>query len=176
MMVAGILLPVTLANAQSTGINGSALNLGERLGEQTENAVGQQFVLPVVRIERQTTKADLQGLYSKYLRDPMVDVAFVVDNSPGAVSPWGFVTVMGCVKQPGRINMPPTQDLTLSMAIQQAGGFDSSAKERSIVITRKDRDGNTEKLKADMRDIASKGQTDLPLRDGDVIFVPERFF
>ena len=85
LVVAGVLLPVTFANAQSTGINQSTLylgdNLGEKLGEQSEEAVSQQFILPVVRIERQSTQADLQGLYSNQTTD--VNLGFELNPTDG---------------------------------------------------------------------------------------------
>jgi len=120
----------------------------------------------------------LRRRYVQYIRDPVVDVAFVVDRSPGAVSPWGYVTVLGRVKQPGRINIPPTQDLTLSMAVQLAGGYDESANDTSIRVTRALPGGAMETVDVDLRSAASRGRVhnDLPLKAGDVIYVPEKVF
>ena len=81
LVVAGVLLPVSLVSAQSLriseeaiggtnggidrGINESALLLGEK----AQASIGQQLILPVIRIERQTTQTDLQGLYSNQTTD-----------------------------------------------------------------------------------------------------------
>jgi polysaccharide export outer membrane protein len=121
---------------------------------------------------------NLQKMYAGYIRDPVVDVAFQVDDSPGAVSPWGTVTVLGRVKLPGRINIPPTQDLTLSMAIQLAGGYDNSANDQAIRVTRVRPNAPPELINVDLRSAASKGQiqNDIPLRDGDIVYVPEKVF
>jgi polysaccharide export outer membrane protein len=125
-----------------------------------------------------TLAAKLRELYKHYMRDPLVDVAFVVDKSPDAVSPWGYVTVLGRVKLPGRINIPPTQDLGLSMAIQLAGGLDSSAKDTAIKVTRPKADGTMETMEVNLRAAASQGKTenDVMLSAGDIIYVPEKVF
>ena len=60
-----LLLPLSLANAQNAGINESAL----LLGEQAETATSQQLILPVIRVDRQSNQADLQGLYSSQTTD-----------------------------------------------------------------------------------------------------------
>jgi len=117
----------------------------------------------------------LETLYSVYIRNPQVAIGFVYDNSPGSVSPWGSVTVLGRVKQPGSINIPPTQDLTVSRAIQLAGGLDTSARDTAIRVTHRAADGVTRQLTVDLRDIGFSGDAsgDLPLEAGDVVYVPE---
>jgi protein involved in polysaccharide export with SLBB domain len=122
---------------------------------------------------------DLEEKYQTYIRQPHVEVTFSYDEEEegrGTTSPWGSVTVMGRVKKSGRVNIPPTQDLTLSRAVQEAGGFDTSAKVKGIRVTRKRDDGSVEKLRVDLQAVAVKGEEDLKLKDGDVIYVPERLF
>lgn len=121
--------------------------------------------------------AHLTQLYKDYIRDPSVDVSFVFDESSGKVFPWGYVTVLGRVQKPGAIAIPPTQELTLSMAIQLAGGLDTSAKETGIRITRQDPKTNKKEIfDVDLREIGSQGEAnqDIPLKSGDVVYVPER--
>ncbi|MDD4869334.1 MAG: polysaccharide biosynthesis/export family protein [Kiritimatiellae bacterium] len=120
----------------------------------------------------------LKELYSVYLLDPMVDVDFVLKtDTAGSISPWGYVSVMGRVKKPGRINIPPTRDLTLSMAIQLAEGLDSSAKLTGIKITREIA-GKAEQFEVNLQSVGDKGElgSDIKLRPGDVVYVPERVF
>ena len=117
--------------------------------------------------------------YAEFILEPMIDVSFMVDRSPGAVSPWGTVTVLGRVNQPGRISIPPTQDLTLSMAIQLAGGLDRSARDTSIRVSRRKAEtGEMEVMDVNLRSAASDGEVenDILLREGDVIYVPQRVF
>src|SRR5690554_2060538 len=69
--------------------------------------------------------------YSKFLKEPQVTLEFVFDRSgDSTVSPWGQVTVIGCVKKPGPVAIPPTGELTVIGAIQLAGGLDVGAKSK----------------------------------------------
>lgn len=119
--------------------------------------------------------ATLQNRYKEFFINPQVVAEFVLEESPDAVSPWGSVSVLGRVKMPGRVNIPPTRDLSLSAAIQQAGGFDTSAKTSAILITRRKADGKTEQITVDFRSVGKRGnlENDVILKPGDVISVPE---
>jgi|APSaa5957512622_1039677.scaffolds.fasta_scaffold09602_5 protein involved in polysaccharide export with SLBB domain len=113
---------------------------------------------------------------AKYLINPIVSVNISVDDNAGAF-PWGYVTVLGRIKEPGRVRIPPTRDLTIMQAIQQAGGFIKYAKEGGIEITRQERDGTSTRLTFDMRKMAkSSDEADIKLEHGDVVYVPEVIF
>ncbi len=134
-----------------------------------------------VRVEGMTLSmlvADLQRRYQDFFINPQVTAEFVVDDRPDAISPWGSVIVLGRVRTPGRVNIPPTQDLTVSAAIQQAGGLDTSARASAIRVTRRTEDGKRQRITVDLSAIGQQGDTenDLLLRPGDLIFVPERIF
>lgn len=120
----------------------------------------------------------LQVWYKDYFIDPQALAEFVVDDRPDAASPWGSVVVLGRVRTPGRVNIPATQDLTVSGAIQQAGGLDTSARASAIRLTRRLPDGKTERIAIDLSAVGKRGDVDkdLILKPGDVIFVPEGFF
>ena len=121
----------------------------------------------------------LEVLYREYFVNPQVIVDFVRDESPEAVSPWGFATVLGRVKKPGRISLPATRDLTVSGAIQQAGGFDTSAKDSAIRVTRRREDtGAIETREVNLRAVGALGklEDDVAVQPDDVIFVPELIF
>ncbi len=120
----------------------------------------------------------LQRRYSEFFINPQVVAEFVLEERPDAISPWGQVVVLGRVRTPGRVNIPPTQDLTLSGAIQQAGGLDTSARATAVRLTRKTEGGKTERITIDFNAIGQHGETgnDLLLKPGDTIFVPEKIF
>jgi protein involved in polysaccharide export with SLBB domain len=84
---------------------------------------------------------------------------------------------LGRVKKPGRVAIPATRDLTVSMAVQQAGGFDTSAKDTAIRITRSV-GGKTGSREVNLRAVGAQGRVaeDLMLLPGDVVFVPELMF
>jgi protein involved in polysaccharide export with SLBB domain len=117
----------------------------------------------------------LRVLYDRdYLVNPSITVDFSTD-ADGYAAPWGYVTVLGAVKSPGKVNIPPTQDLTLSKAIQEADGTTKVAKLSSIRIARKDKDGKSTITKVNLHDVGAKGRAedDVRLQPHDIIFVPE---
>ena len=122
---------------------------------------------------------DLEQLYSeRYFVNPTVEVSFVQGNEHGSASPWGFVTVLGRVKTPGPVNIPATQDMTLTLALQRAGGFDTSARQNAIRITRQMDGGRKKTLKVDLGRVGAEGKVeeDITLQPGDVVYVPESMF
>jgi len=122
--------------------------------------------------------AKLTTAYAEYFMNPQVIVEFVRDDNREGLSPWGSVTVLGRVKKPGKIIIPATRDLTLSAAIQQAGGFDTSAKENAIRVTRRRGDGSIQTREVDLRSVGAQGlvEEDIQLEPDDVVFVPEMVF
>lgn len=133
--------------------------------------------VPVKGMTLTELNAALQGRYQDYFIEPQVLAEFVVEDRPDAISPWGSVVVLGRVRAPGRVNIPPTQDLTVSGAIQQAGGLDTSARSSSIRLTRRKPDGGTERKTIDFTAVGEgRLENDLILQPGDVIFVPEKVF
>ena len=124
-----------------------------------------------------TASQIIEALYGNYFVEPQVTMDFIRDEESDAF-PWGFVTVLGRVKRQGRVPIPPTRDLTVSSAIQQAGGFDTSARVTAIRVTRKRDDGNTQTFDVNMRNVGRRGRTDEDIRlfPNDVVFVPEMLF
>lgn len=135
-------------------------------------------IVPVVGMTTDELATVLTKRYAIYLNAPVVDVSFVMDDDPTAASPWGTITVLGRVKTPGRFNIPPTQNMTVSMAVQKAGGFNTSAKDTAIRITRTSKNGEKEKYEVNLRNTTAEdgASQDMLLRAGDVIYVPERIF
>ncbi len=86
------------------------------------------------------------------------------------------VFVMGRVTKPGAIKAKLSEGITLLQAIADAGGLAEGAKEGSITITRKDKAGKEQKIKVNLKDILKGRKKDIPLREGDVVFVPESFW
>ena len=123
-------------------------------------------------------QAKLTERYRKYFVQPQVILDFARDIAEEGVSPWGFVTVLGRVEKPGRIALPATRDMTVSGAIQKAGGFATSAKDNGILVTRLLPNGKTEARTINMRAVGTAGrlQEDIILEANDVVFVPEAMF
>jgi protein involved in polysaccharide export with SLBB domain len=94
------------------------------------------------------------------------------------VSPYGFVTVLGEVVNPGPVNMPPTMDLTVTKALQMAGNTKPFANKRNVLVTRRAQDGSLTRTEVDIVEIGEMGRIDkdVVLRPGDVVFVREIIF
>ena len=120
----------------------------------------------------------LTKAYSKFYRQPMITVTFGPFDARGGVSPWGTVTVLGEVNRPGPVNMPSTMDLTVTKVLQEAGGCKPFADKSSILVTRCDRDGAQTRTEVDINEIGKGGRIDkdMPLRAGDVVWVPETWY
>lgn len=122
-------------------------------------------------------KKKLVKVYSQYYKQPQVTVTFAPYDGKG-VSPWGTVTVLGEVNMPGPVNMPSTMNLTVTKVLQAAGGLKPFANKTKIRVSRRDRDGNVEKFTVDINEIGKNGRIDkdIPLRAGDVVWVPETWY
>lgn len=151
----------------------------QRISESGKISLPLLKEIEIADLSLQAVEQRLTLAYREYYREPHVVVSFVGDEKDPLMTPWGFVMVMGTVRSPGRVAIPPTQNLTVSSAIQLAGGLDTSANEGSISVFRPSPDGNSVKrIRVDMSNLAKKGdqEEDVPLQSGDVIFVPERIF
>ncbi|MGZ7065849.1 MAG: polysaccharide biosynthesis/export family protein [Candidatus Aminicenantales bacterium] len=86
------------------------------------------------------------------------------------------VFVFGRVTQPGALKFKISEKVTLLSAIAQAGGLAEGAKQCGVLITRKDKSGKEQKIRVNLKDVISGKRKDIPLQEGDVVFVPESFW
>ncbi len=129
--------------------------------------------LTIIEAEKKITELCLE-----YFVEPQVDISFSRTGQDNFVSPWGYVTVMGNVLEPGRIALPQGRKLKLSEAVALAGGLAPSAKDRAVRLIRQESDGVFTKEKVNLRSIVAGGKVDrdVGLLPGDIIFVPETIF
>ncbi len=111
--------------------------------------------------------------YSEFFRNPEVTVSFVIKDA--FTSPWGRVHVSGRVRGEGWVSIPATRCLTVSDAIQAAGGCAPYANKSRVIVNRPLEDGSIKSFKINLEEIGKKGKTenDMLLRSGDTVFVPE---
>lgn len=124
-------------------------------------------------------KNKLTEAYSVYYKQPQVMVTFApFDSRSGSVSPWGTVTVLGEVANPGPVNVPSTMDLTVTKVLRDAGGMRPFADKRNIQVTRCDKDGRQTKYIVNIDEIGKDGRIDkdMTLCSGDVVWVPETWY
>lgn len=82
------------------------------------------------------------------------------------------VTILGQVQSPGVFEVPPHRQLTLVEAIGMAGGATRIANTKKIRLKRRGAEVRTINLK----DITNGKGGDVPLRDGDIVTIPESLF
>ena len=118
----------------------------------------------------------LVASYRQYMQDPQVTVQFVYGEN--MTSPWGTVLVMGSVARPGPVNIPSTRDLTVTRAMQIAGGATVIGDQTAVKITRTLANGKKVSTHVDLDEIGKQGykDRDIVLQADDVVYVPEIFW
>ena len=109
---------------------------------------------------------------SVYIRDPNVAVIITELRSHEFLS---RVRVTGAVRTPR--SFPYRQGMTVLDAVLEAGGVNDFASPNRTKLYRKTKE-KIDVYEIELGDILNKGklQTNLPLRPGDVVTVPERLF
>jgi protein involved in polysaccharide export with SLBB domain len=115
----------------------------------------------------------LKTVYAQYIQDPQITAQFLFGD--GMLSPWGTVLILGKIGREGPVNIPPTCDLTVTRALQLAGGITPLGNQNKVKITRKLKDGTTCSTEVDVEEIGEHGrrENDYVLQAGDVLWVPE---
>jgi len=117
--------------------------------------------------ERALSEALCQSLYQK----ATVSVALITKapKAPGKVYAYGAIT------KPGVVELPATGEITAMQLVSEIGGLTSWAAPQKAYIMRQTTPGQpAEKIPLDLTAVFSDAApaTIVPLRDGDVFFVP----
>lgn len=117
----------------------------------------------------------LEESYGKIFVAPPLIQFNLADTDAGE---WGYVTVLGQVRKPGRFPVASIAGMNLSDALYEAGGFGENANIHEIVATRNTESGQQIQCVCDITQLgkAGSGQYDLVLFYGDIVYVPERLF
>jgi protein involved in polysaccharide export with SLBB domain len=85
----------------------------------------------------------------------------------------GTVTISGKVGRVGPIPIMGDKPLMCSNAILLAGGFQMYADERRVRVTRREKDGSSQRFTVDVKAVLNEGKVekDMVLQDGDSLFV-----
>lgn len=118
-----------------------------------------------------TEKRITELLAKDYLVNPRVSITVEANKSRRVV------TVLGEVKQPGTIEMPDQEQVTLLQLIGRAGGFTNIAATDRITIIRME-NGKEQVIRVNVSAIIKSGDRnkDIELKAGDVVSVPQSFF
>lgn len=110
----------------------------------------------------------------RILRNPEVTVT-VEEYSPRTV------TVLGKVKYPGRVDLPPEQQWTIKDVITKVGGFDDTARGTAVKLTRTQPDGSQKVYTLDVQSAllgkdraTSSTDASFIVEPDDTIYVPEK--
>jgi polysaccharide export outer membrane protein len=83
------------------------------------------------------------------------------------------IFILGQVKKPGALDLPGTENLTVSKAISLAGGFERFGRQSEVQVIR----GGKSIIIVDVKSVLSGAKADDPiLKPGDTVFVPETRF
>ncbi len=85
------------------------------------------------------------------------------------------VTVLGQAQNPGVFELPADRKLTVVEAIGMAGGATRIANTKKITLKRNG-EGKPRVFLLNLKDITTGKTADIPLRDGDVLTIPESLF
>lgn len=115
------------------------------------------------------SQALITQLYNRdYLVDPQISL-LVVSFSPKVLH------ILGSVGHPGVVEIPPDRVLTLTEALSMVGGVTRMGNPKAIKIKRVDQDGRSRQMEVNFTKIVQDPDVkDLPLNEGDTIWVPER--
>lgn len=86
----------------------------------------------------------------------------------------GHAYVLGGVRKPGSVTV--RDNLTLTQAVALAGGLDPVLGTQRVDIMRLDEQGGPITLTADLANVQSRAEPDIPLKENDVVVVNESSF
>ena len=88
------------------------------------------------------------------------------------------IYVTGRVNNPGALEIRESllPNFTLLRAIAMAGGFAERASKGGVKLKRVDENGREKTMKINVKDIEKGKKKDIPLKENDVIIVPETIF
>lgn len=182
VLLGGLLpTPAPAQGERSSGVIGRMDNVEIRVFREDELTTRGQLsgdgtismpLVGAVRIEGLTTDQAAAAITRKladgYLVKPEVSVSIEARIRK-------TVTVLGQAQRPGVFELPAHRQLTLVEAIGMAGGVTRIANGKKISLKRLAAGGNKVEI-VNLSDLTTGKGTDIPLRDGDVITIPESLF
>ena len=139
-------------------------DIGGKFTLGSDGAVGLQFIGPVTLngLTPAQAKQRIEALLSDgWLRKPQVTVN-VADFAKN------FITVDGQVNRPNGFSVARNRPFTVAQAIGMAGGFNTRANAKAVILKR-----GAKSYTINVKAIYENPSLDLPLKDGDVLFVKE---
>lgn len=127
-------------------------------------------VITIAGRSLEEAEQELGERLTQYLKNPQVSML---------VKEYGNKTVyvLGQVKKPAAIQIPPEKPLTVLEAITSVGGFTDIANTSKVRVLRMN-NGQQTAMDVDVTQITKQGDKslDISLMPGDVVFVPQSMF
>jgi protein involved in polysaccharide export with SLBB domain len=142
------------------------------MGQLSPNGTISMPLIGAVKMAGLTTDQAAAAITAKlkdgYLVNPQVSVTIEARVRRS-------VTVLGQVQNSGVFELPANRQLTVVEAIGMAGGATRIANTKKITLKR-NTGGKSQVSILNLKDITSGKTADIPLRDGDVLTIPESLF
>ena len=115
-------------------------------------------------------EAQLAEKLKFYIRNPQVSMLIKEYSNK-------MVYILGQVKKPSEISIPPEKTITVLEAITSVGGFTDIANTSKVKVLRME-NGKQKSIDVDVNAITKQGKKslDIDLLPGDVVFVPQSIF
>lgn len=181
LLLAFLALSASAVGERSSGVIGRMDNVEIRVFHEDDLTTRGQLsgdgtismpLIGAIRIEGLTTEqaaaAITRRLADGYLVKPEVSVSIEARIRK-------TITVLGQAQRPGVFELPAHRQLTLVEAIGMAGGVTRIGNPKKISLKHL-ADGGNNVLTINLTEITAGQGHDIPLRDGDVITIPESLF
>jgi polysaccharide export outer membrane protein len=129
-----------------------------------DGSVALQFIgsVPVAGLTPGQARARIEAQYADgWLKKPQVAVN-IVEYAKATI------TVSGQVNRPGTFTLPRNRSMTLLEAIGTAGSFNTRANQRTVLLKR-----GSKTYEVNVKQVLKNPRADIPLRDGDIVWVKE---
>lgn len=126
----------------------------------------------VVITHREDPEHPLTVDYNPTALNPAIPLVQIFPGDSIMVPRAGIVYVVGDVNRAGGFVLNGRQVLTLEEAMALAGGHAKAAALKNVQLLRSLKDGRKEAITVSLKDIYKGKAPDVPLKDGDVVYVP----
>ena len=152
------------------------LSLLSKAGGITENA-GENIIV-IRQLPDKTARTLRILIYDLMIKgDPTLDIPLQANdiiNIP--IDEMVKIYFVGEVNKTGVLEVKRSEIPTLQQAIIQQGGFTAKAAQKRVMIKRMGPDGKEQILTYNVRAILKGRKKDVPLKENDIIYVPETIF
>ena len=130
-----------------------------------------------VRAGGRTCKELAETIRPLLQREYFIHATVIIGLDAASSKSRGTVYVSGQVRAQGSVELPPTEELTVSKAILKAGGFAEFADSRKVKLVRNKPDGVSETTIVDVDAVLTRGKIDKDpvLQPDDRIIIPRKF-